>query len=66
MKQRDGRYLSPDVQEYLRQQAIRLRQRGEAFEQIASFLGIHRDTVSRWWHQYEVNMAIFGSGDALP
>lgn len=53
MKQRDGRYLSPEVQEYLRQQAIRLRQRGETFEQIATFLGIHRDTVSRWWHQYE-------------
>lgn len=53
MKQQDGRHLSPEVQEYLRQQAIRLRERGETFGQIATFLGIHRDTVSRWWQQYE-------------
>jgi transposase len=51
----DARYLSIDIQEYLRQQAIRLRQAGKTFLDIAEFLGVHRNTVSHWWHLYEAD-----------
>lgn len=50
----DARYLPLEVQQYLRQRAIYLReQQGETFEAIAAFLGVHCDTVSRWWHHYQ-------------
>ena len=48
----DARYLSLEVQQYLRQQAIHLRETGATFEDISQFLGLHRDTVSRWWKAY--------------
>jgi transposase len=53
MTQIDGRYLSIEVQEYLRQQAVRLRQAGKRFVDISEYLGVHRNTVSRWWQEYE-------------
>jgi transposase len=49
----DARTLSPETQDYLRQRALYLRQKGESIEVIATFLGVHRDTVSRWWQQYQ-------------
>lgn len=49
----DARSLSIEVQTYLRQQAIRLRQQGQSFTAIAKALGVHRNTVSKWWHQYQ-------------
>jgi glyoxylase I family protein len=45
----DTRKPTPEVQNYLRQRAIDLRQQGEALDHIATFLGVHRDTVSGWW-----------------
>jgi DNA-binding NarL/FixJ family response regulator len=48
MSQTDARYLAIEVQEYLRQQAIRLCQQGKTFLEIAEFLGVHRNTVSTW------------------
>jgi transposase len=53
MAHTDGRHLPLEVQEYLRQQAIRLRQAGKRFVEISEYLGVHRNTVSRWWHEYE-------------
>jgi transposase len=53
MSKQDGRNLSPNVQDYLPQQAMRLREQGKTFGQIADFLGVHRDTVSRWWQHYQ-------------
>jgi transposase len=52
MERKDGRYLNPVTQDYLRQQAIRLRQQGKRVVDIAEFLGVHRNTVSEWWWQY--------------
>jgi transposase len=49
----DARYLKIETQEYLRQQAIRLRKQGKTFLDIAEFLGVHRNTVSHWWHLYK-------------
>lgn len=53
MERKDGRYLNPTTQDYLRQQAIRLRQQGKRFVDIAEYLGVHRNTVSDWWWQHE-------------
>jgi transposase len=52
MRKSDGRYLSQPVQEHLRQQVIRLRAENKEMAEIANFLGVHRNTVSRWCHLY--------------
>lgn len=49
----DSRKLPPDIQNHLRQRAIYLRKKGEKIGDIALFLGVHRDTVSRWWWAYQ-------------
>ena len=53
MEKPDARLLEPNTQDYLRQQAIRLRQQGKQVVDIASYLGVHRNTVSDWWQQYQ-------------
>lgn len=53
MKKPDARLLNPITQNYLRQQAIRLREQGKRISEIASYLGVHRTTVSGWWSQYQ-------------
>lgn len=45
--------LNPTTQDYLRQQAIRLRRQGKRMSEIATYLGVHRTTVSKWWRQYQ-------------
>ena len=52
MDRPDARYLPKNVQEYLRKQAIRLRENGETFVAIAHFLGVNRNTVAGWWKLY--------------
>ena len=53
MENQDARYLKQEVQQYLRQQAVRLRQQGKPITEIATFLGVHRNTVADWWWQYQ-------------
>ena len=53
MNKPDARLLNPITQNYLRQQAIRLRKQGKRMGEIATYLGVHRTTVSRWWQQYQ-------------
>jgi transposase len=53
MHKPDGRLLDRNTQDYLRQQAIRLRQQGKRFVDIGSYLGVHRNTVSEWWQPYQ-------------
>lgn len=53
MNEPDARYLKLEIQEYLRQQAIRLRQQGKTFVSIGEYLGVHRNTVAVWWKQYQ-------------
>jgi transposase len=48
----DARHLPIETQEYLRQQAIRLRLDGKRVNDISEYLGVHRNTVSNWWWQY--------------
>ena len=49
----DGRHLSIDTQNYLRQQAIGLRKVGKPVAEIAAYLGVHVSTISKWWRQYQ-------------
>jgi len=56
-----NRPLSDDVLEVLRLRAIRAREQGYAVEDIATILGVSRETVSRWYSAYNQ-----GGKDALP
>lgn len=53
MKKPDARYLSIDTQNYLRHQAIRLREEGKRVNTISEYLGVNRSTVTKWWRQYK-------------
>lgn len=53
MEKPDARFLNPTTQNYLRQQAMRLREQGKRFVDIAAYLGVHRNTVSDWWQEYQ-------------
>jgi transposase len=53
MSQPDGRYLSIETQNYLRQQAIQLRKQAKPVGEIAAYLGVSRSTVGKWWRQYQ-------------
>jgi len=52
MEKPDARHLTIETQNYLRQQAIRLRQHGKRVCDISEYLGVHRNTVSAWWWEY--------------
>jgi hypothetical protein len=45
MNKPDARYLNPTTQDYLRQQAIRLREQGKRPGEIATYLGVDRTSV---------------------
>lgn len=53
MNKPDARFLDPAIQNYLRQRAIRLREQGKKFIDIAAYLGVHRNTVAQWWQKYK-------------
>ena len=53
MEKTDARKLSPQTQEQLRMQAIRLRKSGMKYIEIAKVICVHRNTVSQWWKAYE-------------
>ncbi len=53
MKKDDARKLSAETQEQLRKQAIRLKNQGKKYVEIAEIVGVHRNTVSHWWKVYE-------------
>ncbi|MCP3867797.1 MAG: IS630 family transposase [Gammaproteobacteria bacterium] len=53
MDKEDARKLSPETQEQLRKQAIRLKKQGKKYVEIAEIVGVHRNTISNWWKTYE-------------
>ncbi len=57
MKKDDARTLPTAAQEQLRKQAIRLRKRGETYNEIGEILGLHRDTAWKWWKKYQADGA---------
>jgi transposase len=57
----DARQLSDEVLEALRLRAIRGCEMGYTRSEVADFLGLARETVSRWWSAYAE-----GGAEALP
>lgn len=53
MTKSDGRQLNIDTQNYLRRQAIRLREQGKPVSEIADYLGVNQSVVGKWWRQYK-------------
>ena len=53
----DARKFTTETQEQLRKQAIRLRKKGKTHKEIAEIVGVHRDTVWRWWKKYKASGA---------
>lgn len=55
MDAQDTRLLPPAIQNHLRQRALYLKEQGKSFVDIADYLGVHRNTVSDWWKDYQVH-----------
>jgi transposase len=53
MEKTDARKLTPEAQQQLRHQAIRLRKRGFTHHQIAEIIGAHPTRICRWCRAYE-------------
>ena len=53
MNKPDARSLNLSTQDYLRQQAIRLRTQGKRVSEIATYVEVHCATVSDWWRAYQ-------------
>lgn len=53
MENQDARKLTKEVQQQLRNQAIRLRSKGMRYSEIADIVGVYPDTVGRWCRDYE-------------
>jgi len=53
MQNSDGRHLSIEIQNYLRQRAIQLRKDGNRVKDISAYLGVNPNTVTKWYRQYK-------------
>ena len=53
MEKIDTRKLKPEVQQQLRNQAIRLRKTGRTYAEIGEIVGVHPTNVCKWWKAYE-------------
>ena len=52
MQKRDGRSISRDILEYLRNQSIRLWKKGKSINDISDFCGVHFTVVYKWIRIY--------------
>ncbi|MGV6816682.1 MAG: helix-turn-helix domain-containing protein [Thiotrichales bacterium] len=57
MEKVDARTLKKETQEQLRKQAIRLRQQGKTYKEIAEIIGVNSNTVWKWWKKYQADGA---------
>ena len=53
MEKQDARTLTPEAQEQLRMQAVRLRKQGMTYKKISEITGANRNSVSVWCRQYK-------------
>ena len=53
MEKTDTRKLKPEVQQELRNQAIRLRKTGRTYKEIGAIVGVHPTNICKWWKAYE-------------
>lgn len=60
---RDARSLSKDAQEEKRLTAIRMRQQGFAYKDIAAAVDVHISTVFDWWKRYQSGGVVALEGD---
>jgi transposase len=54
MENQDARTFTPEAQEQLRRQAIRLYKQGKTYAEIVRIIGSNRNSVSRWCRQYDI------------
>ncbi|WP_444931579.1 IS630 family transposase [Microbulbifer sp. SSSA002] len=52
MKKEDARTLSASAKEEKRKQAIRLRKNGYSYKRIADLVGVHFETIGKWYRAY--------------
>ncbi|WKD49069.1 IS630 family transposase [Microbulbifer spongiae] len=52
LKKEDARTLPSAAKEEKRKQAIRLRQEGYSYKEIADMVGVHFETVGKWYRAY--------------
>ncbi len=45
--------LTQKTQEQMRKQGVRLRQKGKTFKEIGEIIGVHINTVWKWWQKYK-------------
>lgn len=57
MMKRDARKLKKEALEEVRRAAIRLHKSGQSYVEIARALDVHRNTISRWIGDYQLNGA---------
>ncbi len=53
MERTDARKLKPEVQQQLRKQAIHLRKKGWKYVDISEAVGVHYNTIAKWWNAYK-------------
>lgn len=53
MEKRDARTLSPDAQEEVRRQAMKMLNKGMTQQAVADELDVTREAVGNWWKLYE-------------
>ncbi len=53
MEKEDARKFTQKTQEQLRKQAIRLRRKGKTYKEIGEIVGVHANTIWKWWQKYE-------------
>ncbi len=53
MNKIDARSISREAQQQLRNQAVRLREAGRPYKEIAEIVGVHETTVCTWYKTYE-------------
>lgn len=53
MKKEDARKLPASVKEEKRKQAIRLREYGHSYKEIADLIGVHFETIGKWYRAYQ-------------
>jgi len=55
MNKKDGRSISRETLEYLRNQSIKLWKKGKSIEDISGFCGVHFTVVYKWIRVYKQN-----------
>ncbi len=61
IEKEDARKFTQKTQEQMRKQGVRLRQKGKTYKEIGEIIGVHINTVWKWWQKYKAE----GEGKTL-